>query len=279
MRAHSRRSGFTLIELMIAIVLTGIVLGAMYRVLNGNQRFYRAQGEVTELQQNLRAVGLILPAEFRELAASEGDIISMSETEIVIRAMRSFSALCAPPGASTVIVRNSLTYGYRSVDNSRDSLILFADNDPDITSDDAWYIFFPLVSTSASCTDGTAGTQYALTGPTAQLPTVLTGAPVRSFERVRYRVYEDDGQYWLGVETLVNGAYSDISPVAGPLIGENGISFAYYDAAGVVTATTTSVASIQITARGKTGNQINTPGRPTGYYYDSLVVRTALRNN
>jgi len=279
MRAHSRRSGFTLIELMIAIVLTGIVLGAMYRVLNGNQRFYRAQGEVTELQQNLRAVGLILPAEFRELAASEGDIISMSETEIVIRAMRSFSALCAPPGASTVTVRNSLTFGYRSVDNSRDSLILFADNDPDITSDDAWYIFFPLVSTSASCTDGTAGTQYALTGPTAQLPTVLTGAPVRSFERVRYRVYEDDGQYWLGVETLVNGAYSDISPVAGPLIGENGISFAYYDAAGVVTATTTSVASIQITARGKTGNQINTPGRPTGYYYDSLVVRTALRNN
>ena len=92
-------------------------------------------------------------------------------------------------------------------------------------------------------------------------------------------MYEDDGQYWLGVETLVNGAYSDISPVAGPLIGENGISFAYYDAAGVVTATTTSVASIQITARGKTGNQINTPGRPTGYYYDSLVVRTALRNN
>ncbi len=276
------RSGFTLIELMIAIVLTGIVLGAMYRVLNGNQRFYRAQGEITELQQNLRAVGLILPAEFRELAASEGDIVSMSETEIVIRAMRSFTALCAPPGASTVIVRNSLTYGYRSIDNTRDSLLVFADGDPDITSDDRWFIYYPLSSTGANCTDGYAGTQYTLTGNAAAiagLVSVFTGAPVRSFERVRYRVYDDGGQYWLGVETLVSGVYSTISPVAGPLVGANGISFAYYDAAGVVTATTTSVASIQITARGKTGNQINTPGRPTGFYYDSIVVRTALRNN
>jgi prepilin-type N-terminal cleavage/methylation domain-containing protein len=282
MSARRERSGFTLIELMIAIVLTGIVLGAMYRVLNGNQRFYRAQGEITELQQNLRAVGLILPAEFRELAASEGDIISMSATEIAIRAMRSFTALCAAPVASTVIVRNSLTFGYRAIDNSRDSLIIYADGDPDITSDDRWYIYYPQTSTAATCTGGSAGTQYTLTGGAAAiagLASVLTGAPVRSFERVRYRVYLDGGQYWLGVETLVNGSYSAISPVAGPLVGANGISLAYYDATGAVTATAANVASIQIIARGKSGNQINTPGRPTGYYYDSIVVRTALRNN
>jgi prepilin-type N-terminal cleavage/methylation domain-containing protein len=276
---NAPRRGFTLVELLIALTLGAIVLGAMYRVLAGNQRYYRAQGEVTEVQQNLRAIGLILPAEFRELAASEGDIVAMSATELEIRAMRNFMVICDAPGASTIEVRNSLTYGYRSVDNARDSLVVFSEGNPDIRSDDTWLIGYPSSSTASTCSDGDAATEYTITG-VASLANVLTGAPVRSFERVRYSVYDDgSGTWWLGVETMEGGSYNAVSPVAGPLRGADGIAFAFYDSLGVVTADPLQVASIAITARGKSANQINVPGRPMGYYYDSVVVRTALRNN
>ena len=283
--AAGRRTGFTLVELMIALTLSAIVLGAMYRVLNGNQRFFRAQGEVTEVQQNLRAVALILPGELREIAASQGDILAMNETNIMIRAMRSFMVVCAQPNtlSGQVIVRNGLTFGYRAVDNTRDSLLVYRDGQTALSSDDRWLVMGISSSGSGTCTDGGAGTAYIVNGfgTSARifLDSVWEGAPVRAFERARYSLYEDGGRGWLGVENYVGGAWTAVSPVAGPLQTTTGIGFAYYNTLGIVTADPTQVASIQITARGRSTNPINVPGRPTGYYQDSVVIRTALRNN
>src|SRR2546426_635946 len=66
------RRGFTLIELMIALVLLGLVSTAVYKVLVNNQRVYLAQTQTIDLQQNIRAAAAILPAEFRELDAELG---------------------------------------------------------------------------------------------------------------------------------------------------------------------------------------------------------------
>src|SRR5437870_6978067 len=82
------RRGYTLIELLIALVLLGMVSGAIYKVLVNNQRLYLAQTQQIDLQQNMRAAAAILPAEFRELDAADGDIRAMSATSITIRAMR-----------------------------------------------------------------------------------------------------------------------------------------------------------------------------------------------
>src|SRR5205809_1402441 len=82
------RLGFSLIELMIALVLLGLVSAAVYKVLVNNQRVYLAQTQTIDLQQNIRAAAAILPAEFRELDASDGDIAAMGPTSLQIRAMR-----------------------------------------------------------------------------------------------------------------------------------------------------------------------------------------------
>src|SRR2546425_10401738 len=68
--------------------LLGIVSGAIYQVLVNNQRVYQAQTQQIDLQENLRAATTVLPAEFRELDAVDGDIQSMTPTSIQIRAMR-----------------------------------------------------------------------------------------------------------------------------------------------------------------------------------------------
>src|SRR6266436_3326279 len=95
-RGRGRR-GFTIIEVLVALVLLGLVSAALYRVLVNNQRLYMAQTQRIDLSQNIRAAANILPAELREIDASEGDIVSMTPTRLEIRAMRWLGFACVAP--------------------------------------------------------------------------------------------------------------------------------------------------------------------------------------
>src|SRR2546422_9179040 len=138
------RRGFSLIELMIALVLLGLVSTAVYKVLVNNQRLYLAQTQTIDLQQNIRAAAAILPAEFRELDAADGDITAMGSDSIRMRAMRQLAFLCATPplgggaGQITLIVRQTPIYGNRQTFNVNDSLLIYYEGDPATRSDDSW---------------------------------------------------------------------------------------------------------------------------------------------
>jgi prepilin-type N-terminal cleavage/methylation domain-containing protein len=281
-----RAGGFTLIELMIAIVLAGIVLGAIYQTLQNNQRFYRSESQVLDVQQGVRAVAQLLPAELREVDAVAGDILVMQPDSITIRALRNTYFVCAPPvvGAGTVITRDNQTFGYRSVDPTRDRALVFREGNPQIMSDDLWLDFvISSVTPGATCADGTgAGTTMTLSGPTSQLDSVTVGSPIRTYERVTFELYVDSaGVGWLGVRDYVNGTWSDVAPVAGPLNSAGGIALTYYDSTGAVTATPTNVAQIGLVVRGLSAAPIQIPGRRANLqkYQDSMIVRVALRNN
>lgn len=59
--ARSDASGFSLVELTIALVVTLIVTGAIYGLLTGGQSAFRLQPELTDRQQNIRvAMDLIM---------------------------------------------------------------------------------------------------------------------------------------------------------------------------------------------------------------------------
>src|SRR6266511_5330048 len=91
------RRGFTLVELLVALVLMGIVSAGIYRVLVNNQRIYQAQTQRIDLSQNIRAAGTIMPSELREADANEGDVIAISPTTITFRAMRWMGYICNLP--------------------------------------------------------------------------------------------------------------------------------------------------------------------------------------
>lgn len=281
-----RATGFTLIELMIAIVLAGIVLGAIYMTLQNNQRFYRSETQVLDVQQGVRAVAQLLPSELREVDAVAGDIVAMGPDSITIRALRNTFFICAPPvvGAGTIITRNSQVFGYRSVDPTRDRALVFREGDPEIMSDDQWVDFaISSITAGAACTDGTGtGTRLTLSGTTSKLDSVTVGSPVRTYEQMTYRLYVDSaGVGWLGVRTYVSGTWGDVAAVAGPLNSADGIALTYYDSTGAVTATATSVAQIGLVVRGMSAAPIMIPGRRASLqkFQDSITVRVALRNN
>ena len=295
------RRGFTMIELLVALVLLGIVSTAIYRVLVNNQRLYMAQTQRMDLSQNIRAASTILPAEFRELDAFDGDILAMTATSIDVRGMRWLSFVCQPPALNGNNTGNQMTirgrqvgdamfFGSRYINETRDSLLIYVDNNQATRLDD---YFLPA---RIAATPGTQqcpavgvipaqpGTRLVFDGtffPNSNVPGAITmGAPVRGFERVRYLLYQaaGDTSWYLGFQPLDPGG-SPPQPLVGPLLA-NGLTFQYFNAVGAVTAVRTQVARIDVTVRARTTQAVRKGGQaPRAAIVDSLTFSVALRNN
>jgi prepilin-type N-terminal cleavage/methylation domain-containing protein len=291
--SRSRR-GFTLIELLVALVLLGLVSAATYRILVNNQRLYMQQTQRIDLSQNIRAAGTILPAEFRELDASEGDITAMSATSISIRAMRWLGFACTSPvlgGALTavsVVVRGGapgqpLFFGARGINNATDSLLIYYDGNQTTRTDDYWATGRIVAAPNGqNCPDGQNGQRVIfdlnLLGIGANTPGAITiGAPVRGFERVTYSLYQaaGDTSWYIGFQP----AGQTMQPLVGPVL-TNGLTFSYFDANGNATAVRTQVARIDITVRGRTAVAVRAGGQAARRAaVDSMTTSVALRNN
>lgn len=284
------RRGFTLIELLVALVLLGIVSGAIYRVLVNNQRMYQAQSQRIDLQQNIRAAATILPAELRELDAFDGDIYAMASDSIRIRAMRQLGIICNAPtlnGAGVtgkvIAVRNEILFTMRPF-QAGDSVMVFNEGNDGTRNDDGWAVGrVSAAPSNTACTtaDGRAATQLNVDFAVFAAPIVNAagaipiGAPVHGFETVTYKLYQaPDGLWYLGLRNN-----SGLQPLVGPLNGNAGLRFNYYDAAGAVTAVPTNVAQIEIIVRGQTAQAIQQPSGGRVTPVDSITTRVALRNN
>jgi prepilin-type N-terminal cleavage/methylation domain-containing protein len=277
--------GFSLAELLVASVLAGVVLASVGSALLAAQRFFRTQAQVLEVQQNVRVVAQVLAQELRGLDAPDGDLVVMSDTAVAFKAPRVFGVICGAPdiARSALVVRNSLTSGLRAVDPARDSVLVFRDGDPRVATDDRWLRASLAATGSAACADGAAGTRLTLGGAVgglAQLDSVGPGSPVRAFEVVRYRLYDDGGgSWWLGTQSFTGGAWSVTSPIAGPLRPRDGVTFAFADAAGGVAASPAAVRLVRIVVRGRSPAPIRSPGRLATAYQDSAVLSVFLRNS
>ncbi len=286
------RRGFTLIELMVAVVLLGIVTAGIYRALVTNQQTFLAQTQRIDLQQNIRAAATILPAEFREMDAADSDITAMSATAITFRAMRQLAFICVAPvlggglGQISLTVRQRPFFGTRQSFSAEDSVLIYYEGDPATRNDDSWVRGKITGVANQNCTDPDqnrpgyqltlqpqwiAGSQFNVAGA------ITNGSPVRGFETVTYQAYQAaDNRWYLGQQK----AGSTIQPLIGPLTGANGLTYTYYDANGNVTAVRTAVAQIEIRLRGQTVSPVRqATGGGVAYKVDSIVTRVALRNN
>ena len=279
-----RRAAFTLVEVVIVLALGGVVAAAVAGALLANQRFYRSQALVLETQRSVRDAVQLLAADLRGLDGSDGDIVALSDTAVTVKAERGFGVLCArpDPSAHAILVGEHLLYGYRAVDPAKDSALVFRDGDTLLANDDRW-LRAPVTSAGAThCPDGAKATRLVLGGTAAaggQLDGVTAGSPVRTFEVVRYRLYDDGSRtWWLGTQTY-SGGWSATSPLVGPLRPKDGVRFEFLDAGGNPTSDRFAVRQVRITVRGRSAQPIAAAGRRAGPFQDSLVTRVYLRNS
>ena len=291
------RRGFTLVELMIALVLLGIVSAAVYKVLVNNQRLYLAQTQTIDLQGNIRAAAAILPAEFRELDAADGDIKAMTATSLRIRAMRQLAFVCSDPalgggiGQIVLTVRTTPIYGTRQTFKQGDSILVYWEGDPTNRNDDQWLpAQLQKDPDPGFCADSNVANNPAflltlqpqwINDPTLNRAGAISrGAPLRGFDKVAYELYQSptDNNWYLGQRNPAQGG--TIQPMIGPLIGPNGVTFSYYDSVGVVTADSSKVSQIGFVLRARTASPIRSAGTGVqAYKVDSVVSWVALRNN
>src|SRR2546426_1679850 len=305
LRRRGRVAGFTLVELLVALVLLGVVTAALYRVLVNNQRLYTAQTQRIDLQQNIRAAATILPADLREVDATDGDISAATATSITFRAMRWMGFLCNPPingglvqtPVLTMTMTNKRYYGIRGP-AAGDSILIRYEGDEGTNKDDTWVLGKITLLTTANCPgvptypDNTAGKQLVVTAwmpttatppalPAANVPSsIYPGAPVRGFETVAYELYQPAGDtsWYVGLQTA-----SGTQPLIGPVLS-NGLELAYFDSTGASLAAPLSlanlvrVARVDITVRARTAQPARGGGGGAllGAYGDSDVSRVAV---
>jgi prepilin-type N-terminal cleavage/methylation domain-containing protein len=275
----NQRRGFTLVELVLALVVLGLVAAALARVFITQQRLTVAQVEQASMQSNVRTGTLILANEFRELATGVSggpDIQTFSATTLRYRAMRSLALACRVTSFS-VRIRTTPVYGARPIDASRDSMLLFVEHDPATATDDRW-VSLPITGiTAAICPDGSPALRLATVSPPPTTE-VQVDAPVRTFEIMEVAPVLAGSHNWLGAGSVSAG--EALTPAAGP-ITVAGLSFEYLDRNGNVTGTRSNIRSIRITLRGQTdwdvrpGGALGVPLQPL---QDSLVTTVTLRN-
>ena len=304
MREPGWRRGFTLVEVMVALVLLGMVSVVLYQTLISTQRVTDALHQRGKMQSGLRAGGLTVPGELQQLTIGSSstldsvtDVSTVTDTSITYRAMRGFYTLCqAATDATTLtavrVVPSPFTSEYRTP-AATDSALVFWEGDTLSTYDDAWIpVGLASAPATTTCTYPTsAGTTMAaytfgFSGsgiPSAYaLAKLYPGAPIRTFETDQLLLYSSGGAEWLGIS--VNGAAAQ--PVLGPLAPTSGtvhgFQLTYYDSTGTaLTATSANIPKIRtigVMLRGVTSARVAAAGRTRALIYDSLMAVVTLRN-
>jgi prepilin-type N-terminal cleavage/methylation domain-containing protein len=278
-----QRRGFTLIEVLLALVIMGVVTGAIYRLLNSSQRLSLAQAEQVSLQSNVRTGSLVVPNELRELntvvggSLEQNDIIlPLADDAITYRAMRGLGFVCQAPVAGELRILQSTWTGLRDPAGDRDGVYLFNDQDVDDDGDDGW---LPVDITGVTASDCGGALAFRLATADVIPASVKIYTPVRLYEVMELKLYSDaDGEWWLGARSVSAGEV-DLQPVLGPLTAE-GFKLAYLDSNGDETAVEKDIKSIRVTVRGLTEDAVRQGGSGAmGHPEDVLVTQVLLRNS
>ena len=309
-----RRSGFTLVELLVALVLVGAISATVATVLVRQQRFYRFTADLIQTRSQVRQAASVLPQDLRGISSAGGDILEMRDSSFEFFTAVGTGVVCQanPPGGSDQDVylapldaaRGPLTT-WLSPPRAGDQVAVYDTTSARFSGRLALRALSGAAvvdSSVAGCALSPLLTPADLLRPRYRLrvnlatvapaaPRVAEGAPVRILRRVRYSLFRwpGDGQWYLGYREFDPAASAEPQLIAGPLRGyaadtTSGLTFTYYDAAGALLAPTdapTRVARVDVALRALTQTSGTTAGRPgtaDGRYATADQFTLTLRN-
>ena len=262
----------TLVEIMVALVLLGIIGGVIMRVILRQQRFYQGATQIMSTRSQLRQATSVLPVDLRSLSSVGGDVIEATDSSMQFRVNVGTSIVCqivdgyrvALPPLELASKQTLTSWAGGVPPEDGEAIVAFIYNDSLLAGneEDRWQEFrlkrvtydaskclgpwFTSIAdvgklrpvlelTSSDPSDGVTG------GPISRY--IKVGAPVRLARRVQYRLYQDpDGKWYLGYSEFDRGlgTFKQLSPVSGPYDPlpsasgmASGLTFRYYDVSGV----------------------------------------------
>lgn len=123
MRGNYAAGGFTLVELMIAMVVSGIIMAAVMTLFVIHQRSYLVQDDVSEIQENLRGAMMVMTDEIRlagcdPLETGGPGIVTALPTQFNFTADLFGNALDVNAADGDVLdAGENITYGFNATDD------------------------------------------------------------------------------------------------------------------------------------------------------------------
>jgi hypothetical protein len=261
----------TLVEIVVALVLLGIISSVLMRVIMRQQRFYQGANEIMTQRGQLRQATTVLPVDLRSLSSVGGDIVSVSDSMIDFRVNVGTGIVCSIVDGAKVALppldlanKQALTVWFGGKEpEGNESVVVYIYNDSSSlgNEDDVWQQFrLKAVHQDATKCPGpdfmgvgdlgknrpileltsTAPDDLVTGGPISQY--IRVGAPVRLVRRVRYGLYKaGDSKWYLGYSEFDRGlgTFKQLDAVSGPYEPNasssgvaSGVAFRFYDVDG-----------------------------------------------
>jgi Tfp pilus assembly protein PilW len=270
------RVGFTMIEVLVALVVGMLVLSSVVQLLIVQGRGYRKQREQVDVRETAREAVDLLSWDLRQAAVAGSSFAAMGANAVTIRSFRGLGTVC---GKHATLARYGLWRTGGNIQATVDDTALVYQigrgqwNKLRITA-----VGTPAAMGLTACAWPGARppdvvVEFAVT-VTTDTSYIKVGAPFRTFRRVQYAEYQQNSRWWLGRKVGAAAAYELLT---GPLLAptSNGLAFTYYDTLGAVTANPAAVGSVAFTLR--TESFKNTPGSTSPYQHDSVTTKIAVR--
>ena len=292
------RRGFSLVELLVAMVVAGVVLALLTLTGLRQQRLIADLFDDAALSGQLREASALLPTDLRVLGSAAGDLREARDTALEARGTIATAVVCDTARGSVVLAAgtdSADTYtSYATSIQPGDTAWLYQS----VNGNESW------VPRAINSVAATAAGRCAPIGPllraevAARARTAITldsavdaaviGRPLRVTRSLRLSLYRSsDGTWNLGERDWNPSTqrFNSIQPLAGPFLPANtaGLTFEYLDSnrAAMPTplADPRAAAAIAFTLRGETRYAVRALGATQqGRRVDTARVVVLLRN-
>lgn len=271
-----RKAGYTVLELLIAITITGVALSSAIGVLIHQQRFYLLADDISETLDELGRVEMRLVPELLPLSPEAGDIIFAGSDSITARMFRGVYTVCGiTTGSGVRVTLRALSKDGPPI-NADSALVYLRGSSPSL-ADDQWRPVRILSLAPGTCVDGTPGWTAEVPGLGGLSSQIPVGSPVRAFRHASYWL-ELRSNGWYVKTNATNG-----SPmmVAGPMTPPDStapstLQFRYFDDEGDATTTPSEIARIDVFAAAAGEVPVTRGGKP---YQTGRNLSFKIRNH
>jgi prepilin-type N-terminal cleavage/methylation domain-containing protein len=264
-----QNKGITLIELLVALVITGILVGAIYRTFIGQQKTYTVQEQVVDMQQNVRAGINRMMREIR--MAGFGNVSMVLPVTTGGRTFNNVVNLDNPAaGALTIVsaMRSTTLTGIPATNKITVSSL--TDSQGNLLFDMGNRKYVSIGGVESYTITNIAGNTLTLSGNLTYNHPVNT--PVFGIRAISYQVRVVDGKPTLLRDENMGGG-------AQPLVDNiETLQFGYLDANGNPIANPPDIRVIQVTLRVITNNSDPDYKSDGGYRKRQIASNVHLRN-
>jgi len=281
------RGGFTLVELLVALVVGSLLMIVVFQMLSGQSRVVAVQSAREEAQQNVRGALEVIASELR--GAIPGAILSAEAQAISFMQPRMWGYVCGAPNANTVTAFFSPSAivdlavpaeGTGAMVNAA-PIGAAATNWQPAPAQRVDMTAFTAAGAGNLCAGrGEGGNPVAMnvSAPGIGGFPAAVGSTVVLYTTTRYELAQVDGAWWLMRSNgTTNGAFVP-QPLAGP-VEQGKVRFAYFNAAGTeltpaqATATPANIRMVRVQVVTNSAQKLNNQVQR-----DSGAVTITLRN-